>query len=452
MTTVNYVGPEQYYEIYDWSARIPGSDYASTRWDKTNDWSVDGLDSAQTAYLTGVLRGLFQAGGGGGGGSVEVELTLAELETLRAASGLSTTAVYVVTDFTQGPGMPGPNRVIARAESSDQISPEVLLQTAVQNFDDYVFGAHRGTMVWDPSGPSLEEAWDQNGNHASGYNTVRNFPWGLTGNWYENDFREVSMVYADIVASGAIAEYVHSNSFVRGSLSFVNWNGGQIAGSTLTDVSVNFGGSVTIQDTEMNSTQLSVDAAAVLCSIVGSSLHGGLLSVAADATLEVTACKAIGITGGSTLLVEANSAGNTLKIEGSTLQGARIHDTSFTGSGQTNSVERCNITDSTVEFSGSDIGRRVLQSDASNGSRYTVLADVTTTNPLAIDRSEVARVSSITVSADGTVHFSQVAGGTDLTTGDFDHQAVIVNGFFAPIELTADNNGNYKGFGVDTLV
>lgn len=58
MTTVRYIGPERYYQISDWAARI-GVDAGNTSWSALNDWVVSGLSEDQANYLTSHLRGLF---------------------------------------------------------------------------------------------------------------------------------------------------------------------------------------------------------------------------------------------------------------------------------------------------------------------------------------------------------------------------------------------------------
>lgn len=59
MANVRYIGPERYYAVSDWEAKV-GDAAPSSRWDESNNWYVSGLSEEQAAFLTGHLRGLFR--------------------------------------------------------------------------------------------------------------------------------------------------------------------------------------------------------------------------------------------------------------------------------------------------------------------------------------------------------------------------------------------------------
>lgn len=399
--------------------------------------------SAVTASLDYRVAALESAGGGGGA----VTTTIAALVALRDAAGLTAGGTYLVTDWVTANSLPGPNYVLARAADVDKLDPFVLVHTPGMTYSGVDIGPTHGIFAWDVLATMIE-LWDGLGNHVYdfGGTGIDDFPWGFPGFANNTLLAPIFTGGYAVTSAAAAAPIVFSNNTMNGGTVDLAGTG---VGSAVSRCELSAGVTLTtgplaqISGSTFANCDVTNSTTATQLNIQDSVLDQGSYTMSDDGQLVINA---------SVLLAANCTASNTGQVVVDTCRvlGGNIL-CSTTGTAAALVVQNCHLVQSQIDMSGADTGRTVAGSSITGQSSINIATDTVIGAPTAVRNCEISGASTLNVTELGSIEKSRVAMSAILSTGNFAHTSVIIDGDFT-VTLTAANTNTLKSKGFSDTV
>lgn len=374
------------------------------------------------------------------------QITIAALVALRDAADLIVGINYVVTDWTTANSLPGPNYVLARATDVDKLDQFVLVHTPGLLYFGVDIGPTHGIFAWDVLATMIE-LWDALGNHVYdlGGTGIDDFPWGFPV-WSNNTL--IAPVFTGgyaVTAAAAAASFVFTGNVMNGGVIDLTGTG---TGSSISRCAFLAGTTVTTGGTAQIS-ETTFTGASTLTNSGTSSVSIGFCHF--DGTVSVTDTASVSI---SQAVFSASSltASNTAQVslQSSSLLGATV-TSDTTGTPALLQIEGSEIVSSQVSMTGADTGRRITDANIWGESVVAITTAAVIGSTFAVRDCEIGGHSTLNVAALGDIARSRIAMDASLSTGNFSHTSVIIDGAFT-VTLTAANTNTYRGFGANTLI